>query len=69
MFPVKKEYGDQKRGPAGHPLELKLLASLRVMAKGCDFDAVSEVALISGRTLEVFHWKWLKWAVEQLFLK
>ena len=47
LFPVKKEYGDGKRGPAGHPLELKLLSSLRVMAKGCDFEAVSEVALIS----------------------
>ena len=61
--------GDGKRGPAGHPLELKLLSSLRVMAKGCDFEAVSEVALISPQTLEVFHWQWLKWAVEHLFPK
>ena len=34
VFPVKKEYGDGKRGTVGHPLELKLLFSLRVMAKG-----------------------------------
>ena len=44
----------RERGPAGHPLELELLSSLRVMAKGCDFEAVSEVALISPQTLEVF---------------
>jgi len=69
FFTVKKEYGDGKRGPAGHPLELKLLSSLRVMAKGCDFEAVSEVALISPSTLEIFHWQWLKWAVEHLFPK
>lgn len=68
-----REHGDfeksGRRGKGGarrHPLELKILASLRVFAKGCDFDTVSEIALISPTCLERFHWRWCQFLVDHL---
>ena len=55
------------RGRRCHPLELKVLASLRMLAKGCDSDTVSEAAQISPKTLAAFHHKWMKWGAETLF--
>ena len=59
----------QGQSNTSHRLELKLLASLRVLAKGCDFELVSEIALISPTTLERFHHAWMEWGVEHLLPK
>lgn len=42
------------RGIEGVPLELKILGALRMMAKGCSFDAIAELSGMSISTMQPF---------------
>ena len=49
------------RGAARHPLLLKVLASLRMLAKGCDAETVEDAAQISEACLRRFHKQFVEW--------
>jgi hypothetical protein len=42
------------RGIEGVPLELKILGALRMLAKGCSFDAIAELSGMSISTMQPF---------------
>lgn len=47
------------RGNEGVPLELKILGALRMLAKGCSFDAIAELSGMSISTMQpFFHFFW-----------
>ena len=55
------------RGPARHPLILKVLAALRHMAKGLDPDDLEDVARISESTLRAFIKQFVKWLSVEMY--
>jgi hypothetical protein len=51
------------------PLELKILAVLRVLGRGYCFDGVEELTLISAEVLRVFFRKWCTLFARENFSK
>ena len=58
---------DRKGRPRAQSLEMKLLASLRILASGCSFEDAAESANISMSCLRVFFHKWTAWMGVYLF--
>lgn len=61
---LDEKLGDSRadcRGTEGVPLELKILGALRMLAKGCSFDAIAELSGMSISTMQpFFHYFWNK---------
>ena len=55
------------RGPARHPLILKVLAALRSMAKGVDAEELEDGARISESTLKVFIPEFIHWLATAIY--
>ena len=60
-FADKPQGGGHGRGPSRHPLIIKVLAALRHLAKGDDYDSLEDAAQISASTLRAFTLKFLQW--------
>eukprot|EP00965_Chrysotila_dentata_P192699 6175324-Pleurochrysis_carterae.AAC.1 len=58
--------GDGKRGPLRHPLSIKILASLFMLAHGLSFFIVAEMAFISEQFLRVFFHGWTQWLADEI---
>ena len=55
------------RGPPRHPLLIKVLAALRVLAKGCDVEMLEDAAHISKECLQQFVPRFFRWMAEVVF--
>ena len=54
----RKKFGDVATdcvGNIGVPLELEILGALRMSAKGCSFDAIAELSVMSISTMQAFY--------------
>ena len=51
------------RGPPRHPLQIKVLACLRMLGKGMDYDTVCEGACISEPVIKKFFLTFIQWLV------
>ena len=55
------------RGPARHPLMLKVLAALRCLGKGCDPESQEDGSHISASCLKVFVPAFVRWLADDVF--
>ena len=55
------------RGPARHPLLIKVLAALRCLAKGVDVEGVEDAAHMSCATLKTFVPAFIRWLATDIF--
>ena len=57
------------RGPPRHPLQIKVLACLRMLGKGIDYDTVCEGACISEPAIKKFFHKFIQWLAGDFYQK
>ena len=60
-FADKAEGPSHGRGPGRHPLIIKVLAALRYLGKGVDYDTLEEMAHVSASLLKKFIPKFIDW--------
>ena len=60
-----RDIGDGVKGPAPHPLAIKLLACLRFLATGISFKALEVESGLSKSTISRFYSAWTAWLVEE----
>eukprot|EP00965_Chrysotila_dentata_P092956 3069148-Pleurochrysis_carterae.AAC.1 len=56
-----KSVGDGKRGPPRHPVCLKVLACLYIIAHGVTFFTLSDMTFMSEKVLRTFYYTWMAW--------